>query len=173
MPAYPFLGLLAALGASEVLAKVRRSFIAGLLVIVLVGTIPLGRSQKTYRHGERRAEKTTAALAKKIPPDAVVFCEDLTGPLRLYAGLAGYRFMATDDATLLETVRILNSFDRPVFFFLDVPPAEEHFERLLGRNPGFRTALRYVGRIRGCRLYRFAPEEQAGKPVSVRNSNSP
>jgi hypothetical protein len=160
VPAYPVLGLLAAFGLAEILTRFRRSFVVAGLAVALIGASPLLRSKGTYRGGEIRAEDAVAALARKLPSDAVVFCEDLSGPVRFYAGLSGYRFIATDEATLFQTADILRAKGRPVFFLLDIPAAEVRFEWLVERHPDFREGLHDQGRVRGRPLWGYSPPER-------------
>jgi len=167
LPVYPCLGLLAAGGAVEVLNRVGRSFIASVLVLALLGAAPLLRSKPGFRGGERRAEETAKALATRVPAESVVFCEEMSGPVLFYAGLTGYRFLPAEDAVLLETAAILAAKNRPVFFLLDGPPAEERFEKMRERSADFETGLEDRGTVRGLPLFRYSPPAH-GQGTAVR-----
>jgi len=164
LPAYPLLGGLAALGMKEILTRLDRSFLASALILAVLGSGPLLRSRDGFRAGERRAEVVSAALAAKLPAEAVVFCEEISGALRFYAGLTGYRFLPAEDAVLVETASILTAKGRPVYFYLDSPAAEARFLELSGRNEAFQTALRGRGRVRGRPLFEFSPQTPDNGP---------
>lgn len=166
LPVYPCLGLLAGWGAVDILNRLGRSFLASLLVLVLLGAAPLLRSRQGFRGGERLAEETAKALAAKVPAEAVVFCEEMSGSLRFYAGLSGYRFLPAEGPVLLETAAILAAKMRPVFFLLDGPAAEERFRRLRDEHPDFDAGLEDRGRVRGRPLFRYSPPvQEQGIPV--------
>ena len=58
-------------------------------------------------------------MSSKLDRGAVVFCDQLSGVIRLYSGVPGYRFTWTDPETLLETLAILTERGHPVDFYPD------------------------------------------------------
>jgi 4-amino-4-deoxy-L-arabinose transferase-like glycosyltransferase len=161
LPAYPFLGLLFAFGVRETARLTRRSFAATLLVVALCGSIPFARSRPTFRQAENQAEQWAASLAGKIEPGGVVFCDELSGSLRIYQGIPGYRFVPTDGATLLQAADILTSRGRPVYLYVDNALAEEPFRLLLERTPSLARRLEPAAVVRGRVLFKYSPRKQA------------
>ena len=75
-------------------------------------------------------------------------------PVRLYLDLPGYRFNWTDETTIKATLASLSRMKRPVYFFLDSPPAQDEFTALIERGVLDKPGLEFVSRIRQWPLYR-------------------
>ena len=115
-------------------------------------------------------QEETAALAvqKKAGSRAVIMCDDMSGPLRLYAGFSAFRFTWTDDATLRETVSILQAKNRPVYFYLDSQSAHARYLDLTDRRVLEPKNFREVALINGRPLYRY----ESGDAAALTNPHS-
>jgi hypothetical protein len=157
-PAYPFLGVLFALGVLEVTDKVRRSSLLTFVLVAACAAYPLFRTEPTYFKGMKDGEVIARSLGEKIPPQSVVLCDDMSGSVRLYADIPGYRFLWTDLPTLKETLDILQAMDMNVYFFLDSSSAEQYFRSVIASIPGLKDRTRLESQIRGIPLYRVWPD---------------
>jgi hypothetical protein len=157
VPAFPFLGVLFALGVLEVARVFRRSQLLTFLLVAACAAFPLFRSEPTYFKGTKTAEAIVSALREHVGPDAVVFCDDLSGSVRLYGGIPGYRFLWTDAPTIRDSIRVLEDSGRCVYFFLDSALAEQVFGRIVEEIPGLKERTRLEERFRGFPLYRVLP----------------
>jgi len=90
----------------------------------------------------------------------------LSGTIRLYAGVPGYRFTWTRPETLRQALSILNRLGRPVYFYPDEKTALDRFRTLVDHRVISESELDLVGRIRGLPLYRFGPKK-AGGPSAI------
>ncbi len=160
MPGYPFLAVLFAFGVLEVRRFVRRSHVLAVFVVLACAAFLLLRSQSFFSEGTRNEEEIASALSRKVSARAVVFCDEMSGPVRMYAGLPGYRFLWTDPGTLEKTIRILWTMDYDVYFYLDTPTAEFNFPLMVGPDAEREKRVTRVGMIRGRPLVRL--ERPAG-----------
>jgi hypothetical protein len=154
MPAYPCLGVLFAFGVLEVRRLVRRSRMLAFLVVVFCAVWPLARSQARFPEGIRDGADIAAALSRKVPANAVVFCDDMSGPVGMYAGLPGYRFLWTNPQTLDQTIRTCWALGRDVYFYLDSAVAESGFPALIGADRADAPRTTLVATVRGHPLLR-------------------
>jgi hypothetical protein len=169
MPGYPFLAVLFAFGVFEIRRLVRRSPILAFLVVLVCAAYPLLRSQALFPEGIRDGEEIASALGRKVSARAVVFCDEMSGPLRMYAGLPGYRFLWTDPGTLGQTVRILWTMDYDIYFYLDSAIAEFNFPSMVGPDAEREKRVTRVGMIRGRPLVRL--ERPAGPETRTSPNN--
>lgn len=158
LPAYPFLGVLFALGVLELTDKIRRSSLLTFVLVAACAAYPIVRMEPTYFEGMKDGEVIARSLSEKIPPRSVVMCDDLSGSVRLYADIPGYRFLWTDLPTLRDTLDILQGMDLNVYFFLDSSVAEQYFRRAVASIPGLKDRTRLESQIRGIPLYRVWPD---------------
>jgi len=161
LPAYPFLGLLFAFGASEIFRGLRRSSLLTLALAAFVAIYPFTHSKYGYVPGNRTADALSAALVKRTGPKSVVFCDQLSGPVRLYAGLSGYRFTWTNGETLVKTISILRAAGYELYFLLDSVESKIGFQMLLENEPAIRDAARAESPLKGIPLYRLSAENPA------------
>jgi hypothetical protein len=155
LPAYPFLAVLFGLGILAIVEKFPKSALLGFLIVALCASYPLVYSQGKYRSGPLHEEATSLRLREKVAPGAVVFCDELSGPVRLYAGLRGYRFTWTDERTLRETLSILRDNGIPTYFFLDSSEAGRAFEAFEADELIAPGSAEIVSVIHGIPLYRI------------------
>jgi len=156
MPAYPWLGLFYGFGALAIGSLFRRVEVVRRLVLAVLVVAPLLAGWHRLPGGTVLRDRTSHLLGERVERGAVVFCDDLSGPVRLYADLTGYRFVWTRFEVLAETCDTLVRLERPVYFFLDSDPAKEHFKLLRERGVlGNRVAL--VGDVDGYPLWRYGP----------------
>jgi nitrogen fixation-related uncharacterized protein len=157
LPAYPFLAVFYAFGVVEIARKFDKSLLAKILIVMVCACYPLVHSAGSYPLGAVSQEVVSSDIQKKVEPRAVVFCDELSGPLRLYAGLPAYRFIWTDPRTLQETLAFFGLNKFAVYFFLDSSPARERFRALTDQDVIPKGRLDFVSNIRGWPLYRIRP----------------
>jgi len=155
MPLYPWLGLFYGFGALTIASLFRKAGVVRRLALVVLIVAPLLAGWHRLPGGTVLRDRTCRLLGERVGQGAVVFCDDVSGPVRLYAGLTGYRFVWTTFEVLSETCETLVRLGRPVYFFLDSDPAKEHFKLL--RDKGVLSADRivFVGDIDGYPLWRY------------------
>jgi len=161
LPAYLFLGLLFAFGAAEIFRSLRRSALLTLAFAAFVAIYPFAHSKARYVPGNRTADGISTALLKRTGPKSVVFCDQLSGPVRFYAGLPGYRFTWTNAETLIKTIGILRTSGYEVYFLLDSDESKIGFQMLLENDPAIRDAARAESPLKGIPLYRLAAANPA------------
>ena len=154
MPAYPFLGVLAGFGLLAILRLFDRSLVLKLGLTVFFVGFAFVHTQGRYSGGITDAEDVATILGKQIPRDAVVFCDQMVGSVRLYLDRPGYRFNWTDQKTVEATLAVLSRMKRPVYFFLDSPPAQDEFTSLIEHGILEPSGLELISRIRHWPLYR-------------------
>jgi len=154
MPTFPFLAALAGFGVLSLARLFDRSWLAKGLIVALCAGFPLLHSSGHYRFGITDEESVSIAVRKQVPANAVVFCDQLSGSLRFYAGLPGYRFFWPDEQTLRDTIVFLRDQNIPSYFFLDSQTALDRFDLLTERNVILKESVELVSRIRGWPLYR-------------------
>jgi hypothetical protein len=157
LPAYPFLAAFYAFGVAEIARKFDKSLLVKVLIVMVCASYPLVHSAGSYPLGAVSQEAVSSEIQKKVEPRAVVFCDELSGPLRLYAGLPAYRFIWTDSRTLQETLAFFGLKKFAVYFFLDSSPARERFRALTDQDVIPKGRLDFVSNIRGWPLYRIRP----------------
>jgi hypothetical protein len=154
MPTYPWLALFYGCGALAIGSLFRKVVVVRGVVLALLVAAPLLAGWSRLPRGTVGRDRTSMALAERVGQGAVVFCDDLSGPVRLYAGVSGYRFVWTSFEVLAETCETLVRLGRPVYFALDADSAKEHF-RLLREKGVLRDRLTFVGDVDGCPLWRY------------------
>jgi hypothetical protein len=155
MPVYPWLALLYGLGALALgnLLRHRRTLRA--LALAVLAVAPLLWSWSRLPGGVFHRDRTCAALAARVEPDAVIMCDDLSGPVRLYSGLTGYRFVWTRLEVLAEACETLARLGRPVYFLLDGDAARAHFKFLRDKGVLPAASLTVAGDVNGLPLWRY------------------
>jgi len=171
LPAYPFLGVLYGLGVLAVVRRLDRLPGLAFLIVALCAAYPFFQAKGQYPYGNVREEAVCRAVKSKLDPGAVLFCDQLSGTIRLYAGVPGYRFTWTRPETLRQTLSILNGLGRPVYFYPDEKTALDRFRTLVGDGVIPEAELALVGRIRGLPLYRYGPKK-GGSPPAVNPSGN-
>jgi len=154
MPVYPFLAMLYAFSGMLIGGAFRRWKPVPVVLAVLLAAYPLARSHGRYFQASFSQEETCRQLAERVEPNAVVFADALTGPVRLYAGLTGYRFVWTRLEVLEETLAILHRLSRPVYFILDSETATKHFRLVTTRRGMPPEDFQPITTINGLPLYR-------------------
>ncbi len=155
MPVYPWLGVFYGFGALAIgnllrrAEAVRRLAIAALVVAPLLVTLPHLVSGTVSR------DRVCGALGERVERNAVVFCDDLSGPVRLYTGLTGYRFIWTRFEVLDQTCGTIARLGRPVYFLLDCDAAKEHFGLLRENGVLASDRVAFVGDVDGNPLWRY------------------
>jgi hypothetical protein len=155
LPAFPFLAVLYGFGALALAKRFDKSFIIKFLVVMLCTAYPFFYSKDRYHFGNVREEAVSITLQKKVEANPVVFCDEMSGSLRFYTGIPGYRFTWTDAATLQETIAIFHEKKYAIYFFLDDQPAEDYFLYLLSQNIIPQGDVQLISRIHGFPLYRY------------------
>jgi hypothetical protein len=160
MPVYPWLGLFYGFGAlviASLLGRVRtlRRLAVPTLVTALLVVAPLYTRSDRFPGGTVGRDRTCVLVAERTGPRAVVFCDLLSGPLRLYAGLTGYRFGWTRAEVLTETCKTLARLGRPVYFLLDSEAAEEDFRFLRDSGALPAASIASAGDVAGLPLWRY------------------
>jgi hypothetical protein len=163
LPAYPFLALFAGFGLIEILRAFRRSRILALLIIVFFAIYPLAHSWNAFPVGHRDGETISAELKKAISPKAVVFCDEYSGPLRLYDEIPSYRMNWTKNETLIETLATLHDLEYDLYFLLDSQAAKDKFDSLKNQLPLIEELAKSIGPIQNIPLYRIAAGEPGGR----------
>ena len=169
VPAIPFLALLYGFGALAAWQRLAGTKVLRLLTVVILAVYPLVFSLPHFRMGVVQEETAALAVQKKAGSGAVIMCDDMSGPLRLYAGFSAFRFTWTDDATLSETVSILQTKNRPVYFYLDSQSAHARYLDLTDRRVLEPKNFREVALINGHPLYRY----ESGDAAALTNPHSP
>lgn len=155
MPIYPWLALLYATGALAIGSTFRRWRVVRVGVIAVLAVVPLLSAWKRLPGGNFHRDITCRALAGRVERDAVVLCDDLSGPVRLYEGLTGYRFIWTRREVLAEACDVLVRLHRPVYFLLDCDAARDYF-KMLQETGALRAAnLTPAGNVDGLPLWRY------------------
>jgi hypothetical protein len=155
MPVYPWLALFYGFGALAIGSLFRKVAVVRHLALAVLVVAPLLMAWHRLPGGTVGSDHTCRVLAERVGKGAVVFCDDLSGPVRLYAGLTGYRFVWTTLDVLAETCETLARLGRPVYFFLDRDSAKERFT-LLREKGVLDDRLAYMGEVDGCPLWRYA-----------------
>jgi hypothetical protein len=169
IPAIPFLALLYGFGALAVWHKLARTKVLRLVTVAILAAYPLVFSLPHFRIGIVREETTALAVQKVAGAGAVILCDDMSGPLRLYAGFSTFRLTWTDDATLRETASILQAMNRPVYFYLDSESAQTRYLDLISRSVFEAKNFREVALLNGRPLYRY----ETGGAAALTNPHSP
>jgi len=155
MPLYPWLALFYGFGALAIGSLLRRvEFVRRLALAVLV-VAPLLVGWHRLPGGTVLRDRTCRLLGQRVGQGAVVFCDDVSGPVRLYANLTGYRFVWTTFEVLAETCETLVRLGRPVYFFLDSDPAKEHFKLLREKGVLGADRIAFLGDVDGYPLWRY------------------
>ena len=155
MPLYPWLALFYGFGALAIGHLVRKLRFLRLLMLAVLVAAPLLAGWHQLPGGTVLRDRTCRLLGQRVGQDAVVFCDDVSGPVRLYANLTGYRFVWTTFEVLAETCEILTRMGRPVYFFLDSDPAKEHFKLLQQKGVLSAARLTFIGDVDGYPLWRY------------------
>jgi hypothetical protein len=155
MPVYPWLALFYGFGALAIGSLFRKVAVVLHLALAVLVVAPLLMAWHRLPGGTVGSDRTCRVLAERVGEGAVVFCDDLSGPVRLYGGLTGYRFVWTTLDVLAETCETLARLGRPVYFFLDRDSAKERF-KLLREKGVLDDRLVYMGEVDGCPLWRYA-----------------
>jgi hypothetical protein len=155
MPVYPWLGLFYGFGALAIGSLFRRVEIVRRLALAVLVVAPLLAGWHRLPGGTVLRDRTSRLLGERVGQEAVVFCDDVSGPVRLYANLTGYRFVWTRFEVLAETCEILVRLGRPVYFFLDSDPAKEHFKLLREKGALRADRIAFVGDVDGYPLWRY------------------
>lgn len=158
MPSLPILGVLYAFGAITLTKKLNKLKLLKFFIITFLAIYPLYRSINKYDMGNFSEEKISMQIKKKVEKNAVIFCDLLTGPLRLYSGFSAFRHNWTPDFVLRDTLAILESFNIPVYFFLDSLPADEHFKVLINRGYLETSRIHFISQINGISLYKYGED---------------
>ncbi|MGB8951297.1 MAG: hypothetical protein WCC06_01335, partial [Candidatus Aminicenantales bacterium] len=158
MPIYPFLAVFYAFSILLVGKLFKKTKLIPFLLAVLLAAYPLVYSQKKYYPADFTQEKITRLLKERVESDSAIFADLLTGPIRFYADLPGYRFIWTRLEILQETLQILYKLQRPVYFFLDSPVAEEHFQWVLDKKIIGKDDIEFLAEINGIPLYKYSPK---------------
>jgi hypothetical protein len=161
IPAIPFLALLYGFGALAAWHKLAGTKVLRLMTVTILAAYPLAFSLPHFRIGIVQEETTALAVQKKVESRAVIMCDDMSGPLRLYAGFSAFRFTWTDDATLREAVSILQAKDRPVYFYLDSESAQARYLDLISRGVLEPKGFREIALINGRPLFRYETGDAA------------
>jgi len=157
VPAYAFLALLSALGLLELTRAARRSRLLVTLLLAAAVAVPLARSFGPLAIGLRGADAIAAQVKARVGGEPVVFCDQLSGPLRLYAGIPGYRFSWTDPEVLTEIIGTLERNGRTVYFLLDNPIAEDRFQAARAAVPRLSDRLIREEDLGRMPFYRWGP----------------
>jgi len=155
MPVYPWLALFYGYGALAVGNALRRWRALQTLAVAALAVAPLLHSWSRIPNGTVHRDRTCRELAARVEPGAVVFCDDLSGPVRLYANLTGYRFIWTRFEVLAETCDTLARLGRPVYFLLDCDAAREQFALLRAKGVLPPDHLADAGAVDGLALWRY------------------
>jgi hypothetical protein len=155
MPLYPWLAVFYGFGALAIGSLFRRVEVVRRLALAVLVVAPLLVAWHRLPGGTVLRDRTCRLLGERVGQGAVVFCDDLSGPVRLYAGLTGYRFIWTSFEVLTETCNTLVRLERPVYFFLDCEVAKEHFQLLREQRVLGADRLAFVGDIDGYPLWRY------------------
>lgn len=156
MPVYPWLGLFYGFGALVIASVFRRVEVVRRLALAMLVVAPLLAGWHRFPGGTVLRDRTCRLLGERVGQEAVVFCDDVSGPVRLYANLTGYRFVWTTFEVLRETCETLTRLGRPVYFFLDSDPAKEHFNLLRAKGVLGERVI-FLGDIDGYPLWRYGP----------------
>jgi hypothetical protein len=154
VPAYPFLAALYAFGVLAVAKKFDKSLVAKFLIVAFCAGYPLFYSKDRYIMGIFHQETTCLSVRDNVAPNAVVFCDDLSGPIRLYTEIPSYRLIWTNRPTLQRTIAILIEKKYVVYFLLDSAPAEDWFSHLTSEGVIKKESVELVTQIHGFPLYR-------------------
>jgi hypothetical protein len=156
MPLYPWLALFYGFGALAVGNLLRKvKVLRGLALAVLV-VAPLLVAWHRLPGGTVLRDRTCRVLGERVGQGAVVFCDDLSGPVRFYANLTGFRFVWTSFEVLTDTCNTLVRLGRPVYFFLDCDSAKEHFKLLREKGVLSADRIAFVGDVDGYPLWRYS-----------------
>jgi hypothetical protein len=121
LPAYPLLLACAAAAFGYLVPSAPRkrllSFAA--LVVILAGW-GLWQGREAFRVRAQESRYLAAArLARGLPGDAAILCNQHSGSLRYYANRLTLRFEWLEPASYTEAIDYLHSLGRPVFVVLD------------------------------------------------------
>jgi len=166
IPAYPFLGVLAGFGLLEITRLFDRSLVLRLGLILLFVGFAFFFTRGRYAGGTEDDEIAALSSGNRIPPNAVVFCDRMSGPVRLYLDLPGYRFTWTNDQTLKAVLDFLSAKGYPIYFYLDGPPAQNRFASLIEHDIIPKSGLELISRILKWPLYRVRLKVEGGKEES-------
>jgi hypothetical protein len=156
MPLYPWLALFYGFGALTIGNLLRKVKVLRGLALAVMVVAPLLAGWKHLPGGTVLRDRTCRLLGERVGQEAVVFCDDVSGPVRLYANLTGYRFVWTTFEVLTETCNTLVRLGRPVYFFLDCDSAKEHFQLLREKGVLGADSLAFMGDIDGYPLWRYS-----------------
>jgi hypothetical protein len=155
MPLYPWFALFYGFGALTIASLFRKVEVVRRLALAVLVVAPLLVGWHRLPGGTVLRDRTSRLLGERVGQEAVVFCDDLSGPVRLYANLTGYRFVWTTFEVLAETCETLVRLGRPVYFFLDSDPAKEHFKLLREKGVLGADRIAFVSDIDGYPLWRY------------------
>jgi hypothetical protein len=170
IPAYPFLALLFAFGLLEAARAVRRSRILVALALAAAVAFPLARSFGPAAVGFRGADIVAAEAKARVSDAPVVFCDQMSGPLRLYAGIPGYRFSWTDPDVLADILAALERERRTIYFLLDNNVAEDRFRALLAAVPGLAGRLFREPDVGKMPFYRWASKRGEAGLIKIEHT---
>lgn len=159
MPAFPYLALFYGFGvlaAAKIFNKVK--FVQFIFVAILAA-YPLAHSMPHYSTGPHHEEETSLSLKKRVEGQPAIFCDEMSGPIRLYAGLPTFRLTWTDGPTLHETLDILIHKNFDIYFFLDSESAKSYFLFLTSENFINQKNIRLISRLHGIPLYHLVPDK--------------
>jgi len=165
LPAFPFLAVLSAFGVQALAKAVNRSFLLKFLIIAACVSYPFLYSKDRYFVGSFKDEEVSLKLQKTVEAKSVVFCDDLSGPLRLYAGLPAYRLAWTDGPTLEATLSYFVEQGFSIYFLLDTWMAADFFEDMIRQGAISQETVRLVSKPYGFPLYRFTGKSAPAQPV--------
>jgi len=160
IPAYPFLALFYSFGvraAAEIFKKVK---LIQFIFVAILTVYPLAYSLPKYSTGSLHEETISLSLKEKAGSQAAVFCDEMSGPIRLYAGLLTLRLFWTDEPTLRETLDILVHKNFNVYFFLDSESAKSYFLYLTSQNFIDQRNFRLISRLHGIPLYHYVQNKK-------------
>jgi hypothetical protein len=155
MPVYPWLGVFYGFGALALGKLLRRVDVVRRLAIAALVVAPLLAAWPHLPGGTVSRDRACRTLGERVERGAVVFCDDLSGPVRFYADLTGYRFVWTRFEVLDQTCRTLVRLGRPVYFLLDCDDARERFKLLREKGVLGPDRVAFVGDVEGNPLWRY------------------
>jgi len=155
IPGYPFFACLAALGLLELVRAAKRSRVLAALILTAAVALPLARTFGPAAVGFRGEDSVAAEVKARAGESPIVFCDQMSGPLRLYAGIPGYRFSWTEPGVLSAIIDTLVREGRAVFFLLDNPVAEDRFRAVREARPELSERLVREQDIGKMPLYRL------------------
>ncbi|MCX6563185.1 MAG: hypothetical protein NTU60_06220 [Candidatus Aminicenantes bacterium] len=157
--------MLSAYGVQALAKAFHGSFLLKFLIIAACLSYPFLYSKDRYFVGSFKDEEVSLKLQKAVEAKSVVFCDDLSGPLRLYAGLPAYRLAWTDGPTLEATLSYFVEQGYSIYFLLDTRMAADFFEDMIRQGAISQETVRLVSKPYGFPLYRFTGKSAPAQPV--------